>query len=217
MHVGQPIRSLIPTVDGPVLVVLAGTSRPLTGRRIATLAGASHTGVNAVLARLVGAGIVLAERQGNATLYLANREHLAWPAVAALADLRLATLEMLRSMLGAWVLRPMCAFTFGSFARRDGDEDSDIDLAVVRDTAAFANLADDSEALWGSQIAELRQRVEAATGNAAQLLDLDLSRLREHLDLQDPIVDNWRNDAVHLVGVELATVLSRAQDLTVTR
>ena len=219
MNVSQPIRSVIPTIDGPVLVVLVGTTKPLTGRRIATLAGASHTAVNAVLTRLTRAGIVHAERHGSAVLYVANREHLAWPAIAALADLRLSTLELLRGNIGTWALAPLCVFLFGSFARRDGDEDSDIDLAVIRDDSAVADTgrADaQAAALWEGQIAQLRERAETATGNAVQVLDLDLSRVRQHLDLQDPLLDNWRNDAIHLAGVELAVVLDRAQNLTVT-
>jgi hypothetical protein len=92
VNVSLPLRSVVPTVDAPVLAVLAGTTRPLTGRRIARLAKASHGAVNAVLARLTRAGIVDAEQHGHATLYVANRDNLAWPGVQILADLRRATL-----------------------------------------------------------------------------------------------------------------------------
>jgi len=53
MHAPRPTaRSLVPTIDAPVLLALHATTRPLTGRRLATLAGASHTAVNAILGRL---------------------------------------------------------------------------------------------------------------------------------------------------------------------
>ena len=76
MDLGQPARSLVPTVDAPVLLALHATTRPLTGRRLATLAGASHTAVNAILGRLTRAGVVFAERQGSAVLPQANRKHV---------------------------------------------------------------------------------------------------------------------------------------------
>jgi hypothetical protein len=56
MHAGLPLRSIIPTIDAPVLMVLAGTTRPLSGRRVAALAGASHPAVGAVLAPTGGGG-----------------------------------------------------------------------------------------------------------------------------------------------------------------
>jgi predicted nucleotidyltransferase len=217
MHVSQPIRSIVPTVDAPVLLVLAGTTRPLSGRRIAALAGASHAAVNAVLARLSQAGVVTADRHGNATLYVGNREHLAWPAIEVLTNLRLATLELLRGTVNAWTLPALCAFTFGSFARRDGDKDSDIDIAVIRDPAAFAATGLESEELWAAQLSELRRRVQAGTGNAIQLLDLDTARLSQHVQVRDPILDNWRRDGIHLAGVEFSAALAQAQDLAGAR
>jgi len=93
MHLGQPARSLVPTIDAPVLLALHATTRPLTGRRLATLAGASHTAVNAILGRLTRAGVVLVERQGNAVLYRANRDHVGWAVVEALAGMRRSALD----------------------------------------------------------------------------------------------------------------------------
>ena len=36
MHAGLPVRSIIPTIDAPVLTVLAGTTKPLPGRDVAS-------------------------------------------------------------------------------------------------------------------------------------------------------------------------------------
>ncbi|WP_432502762.1 hypothetical protein [Kineococcus arenarius] len=44
---------MVPSLDGPVLVALAGSAAPASGRDIARLVGkASHAGVQRVLARL---------------------------------------------------------------------------------------------------------------------------------------------------------------------
>src|ERR1035437_3462256 len=90
MDVSHPIRSVIPTLDAPVLEVLAGTTRGLSGREIHRLSSSgSLTGIQLVLARMVNQGLVTAEEHTSVTLYVANREHLAWPAIEQLAGIRL--------------------------------------------------------------------------------------------------------------------------------
>ncbi len=74
----QPYAAICPSLEGPVLDVLAHTTRPLTGHEIARLArrGSEH-GVRLVLHRLVDHGLVSAQEVGAATLYVLNREHVA--------------------------------------------------------------------------------------------------------------------------------------------
>lgn len=216
MHVGLPVRSVIPTVDAPVLAVLAGTTLPLTGRRIARLAGASHGAVNAVLARLVRGGLVDAERYGNAIVYTANRDHLAWPAIQSLADLRLATLELLRRELGQWTTPPLTAIVFGSFARGDGDDGSDIDLLVVR-PVSLSTAGEAASEQWLGQVEALQVRVRRATGNACQVLDLTLDRLGRHARESDPLVTSWRTDGLHVAGEPLPATLASAVTESVSR
>ena len=217
MNVSLPLRSIVPTVDAPVLAVLAGTTRPLTGRRVATLAGASHGAVNAVLARLVRAGIVDAEQQSNATLYVANRDHLAWPGVQILADLRRATLTLLREELRSWPIPPLTAITFGSFARQDGDDSSDIDILVVQDPTTQVGSNPQTGEQWLAQTEQLHARVKRATGNDCQVLDLTVERLADHLRIDDPLVQNWRSDGLHLAGQPLRAALVHAQTLVGAR
>jgi predicted nucleotidyltransferase len=214
VHAGSPIRSIIPSLEGPVLSVLAGTTAPLSGRRIATLAGASHPAATACLGRLARAGVVLASPVGSAILYTANREHLAWPAIEALAHLRTTTLELLRSTTSAWEVAPEAAVVFGSFARGDGDENSDIDVLLVRP----ADLDDDPARLrqWDEQLSNLSDLVERATGNSVQLLDEDLPKLRRRLDADDPILASWAQDGIDLTGRTLRQVLSTATELELT-
>ena len=205
MRLGQPARSLVPTVDAPVLLALYATTRPLTGRRLATLAGASHTAVNAILGRLTRAGIVLAERQGSAVLYRANRNHVGWAVVEALAGMRRSALEAMRAEIASWQTAPVTALCFGSFARGEGDEDSDVDLLLVR-PSDVAELAD----TWDRQRQAMRDLVQRATGNDCQILDIDLPRLLRHVDLDGPLVSNWLHDGVLLSGMALAAAIEMA-------
>ena len=87
MDLAQPLSTLVPSVDGYVLTVLARTEAPLTGRRVALLARrGSRPAGQAVRDRLVEHGVVHAQSAGSAVLYLLNRDHLlAEPLVAAVS------------------------------------------------------------------------------------------------------------------------------------
>ena len=201
MHAGLPLRSIIPTIDAPVLAVLAGTTRPLSGRRVAVLAGASHPAVRAVLARLTNAGIVNATPQGPSVLYVANRDHLAWPAIESLTRLRSAALDLMRDRIGAWQIAPRVALLFGSFARADGDDSSDIDLLLVPpNMPSSAQARHGWQQQWEHQVLDLQERVRRATGNHLQVLDEDLGKLRLRMRAADPILDSWRAEGRTLAG-----------------
>jgi len=76
MDVAHPYTAVCPTLDSDVLSVLAGTTRPLTGREVARmLSRASHSGVLNVLNRLAEHGLVDRQEAGRAFLFTLNREH----------------------------------------------------------------------------------------------------------------------------------------------
>ena len=86
----------------------------------------------------------------------------------------------------------------------DGDEDSDIDLFVVRPVET----AEDSEP-WATQVDTLRRGVTAWTGNHCQIFQLDPSRLAEHIAASDQLVAEWQRDVVALYGDDPAAILRR--------
>ena len=125
-------RAVTPTLDGPVLVVLAQAGKPLTvGQLAAHMPRGSEIGVRKCLARLVGQGIVRATEMGRNRVHELNREHLAAPVAVTLAGLRLESWSRFRKTLGTWNPRPVYGCVFGSAARGDGDAESDIDLLLV--------------------------------------------------------------------------------------
>jgi hypothetical protein len=203
MNVSHPIRSAIPTLDAPVLEVLAGTTRGLSGREIHRLANSgSLTGTQLVLARMVTQGLVTAEQHTSVTLYTANREHLAWPAIEQLVGIRARLLERIRETVAAWPIAPLHVSLFGSAARRDGDSESDIDVLIVRPDGVGEN--DDA---WDSQVGALRAAVGSWTGNRCQSFVIDRVRLAAHLTAKDPLVDNWLRDEVLIVGDHLVAII----------
>ncbi len=203
MNVASPWEAIVPTLDGPVLVALARLSGPVTGRQVHRLAGAgSEAGVRNVLNRLERQGIVTALPAGSAWLYSINREHIAWPAVRVIAGLRGELLVRLRDTFAAWDPRPRTAALFGSAAREDGSEGSDIDIVVVRQRTTAASEA------WLEQISILREDVRAWTGNTCQVYDIGSDDLKRHIDSADPLVAEWRRDAVTVSGADFRRLLS---------
>ncbi len=203
MNVSQPYLALCPSLDSRVLQVLAGTSRPLTGREVARLAGrTSHGGVLRVLNRLSEHGLVDRAEAGRALLFSLNREHLAAPAVLVLAGMREALLERVREAIGAWDPPPVHVSLFGSVARGDGDTGSDVDLFVVRPHEIH-----DEDPRWRAQRDDLALRIQRWTGNSARLAEMSEAELAELRRQRPPIVGELRADAIDLHGPPIAQLL----------
>jgi hypothetical protein len=197
VDVARPHAAVAPGVEGEVLVVLAGTTAPLTGRQIAGLVrrGTSPS-VSAALARLAEQGLVHRQRAGRAYLHTLNRAHVAAPVVELLAGLRAELLRRLRDALGHWRPAPVHASLFGSTARADGDTDSDIDLLIVRPVDV-----DEEDPAWRTQLDALNDAVYAWTGNDASVVELgeaDIDQLRRK---PPPILADLSADGIDLAGL----------------
>lgn len=203
MDLARPYTALSPTLEGDVLAVLVKTTRGLTGREVARLVRrGSQRGVLAALERLVNHGLVAREEAGPSFQYTLNREHLAAPAVEALAGMRAALWARLRSLVAAWSPAATHASVFGSAARAEGDTTSDIDILIVRPEGL-----DPEDPRWRTQIADLAEQVRLWTGNHAGISEVgagDLSRLTQQ---QPALAENLRADAVTLLGPAVAELV----------
>ncbi len=202
MDVARPYTAISPSVDTAVLIVLAGSSVPRSGREIARRTGRSKTGVQHVLEHLVDQGIVERLPAGNAQLYSLNRDHLLAGAVEQMANAHAELIRRLRDTIGSWETPAVHASLFGSAARGDGDIHSDIDLLIVRP----ANLDPESEP-WRAQVDALAEDVRRWTGNNAGIVEIskaDLPRLAEE---QPPVLAELRRDAVEIAGKQTRTLL----------
>jgi len=206
MHLGRPHNALIPTLDGDVLVVLAGTTRPLTGRDVAKLARhGSQRAVASVLDRLSSQGLVDREQAGRAYLHSLNRRHLLAPLVEELAGVWTNLLDRVREALASWEVAPVHASLFGSAARRDGGVESDLDLFIVRPHGTDAE--DDQ---WTSQLAALAEEVLAWTGNHASIVELGADEVPNLVRTAPPVLASLRSDGIDLFGVPLRQLLEIA-------
>jgi predicted nucleotidyltransferase len=203
VDVSNPLRSVAPTVDGDVLAVLARSHLALTGARVQQMAGRSYAQVREVLQRLVAHGIVDVERHGNAYSYMLNREHVLAAPIQAMIAADDDVETRMRATLELWELPPAAVAVFGSFARRDGDSESDIDLLLVR-----PDDVDESNETWATQRYELVRRIERVSGNVVQLVELSHAELHDAVMRGDQLIAALRDDGREIVGPKLRTLLS---------
>lgn len=195
MDVRNPLRSLAPVVDADVLLALQGTHEPLTGSRVAKVAGRSETQVRDVLWRLVDQGLVHAQQVGRSKIYALNRQHVLAPVIDAAVGSAAAVEARIVGVVESWPVPAAAAAVFGSFARRDGDERSDVDLLLVR-----PNDIDEQDEPWSDQRYELAVSVEGWCGNHAQIVEVSVAELEAAIEAGEPLVASLRRDARWLVG-----------------
>jgi predicted nucleotidyltransferase len=206
MNVSRAYSAVAPTVEGDVLIVLAGTTQPLTGRRVARLAKRGSVAAAAkALDRLVRQGLVLRQEAPPASLYTLNRQHVGAPAVEALALIRTELLNRLRHAFSTWSIPPVHASLFGSAARQDGDIDSDIDIFLVRPPDVGAE-----DTTWSEQLQDIGDAVYIWTGNHAVIIDFAEQDIAQLSDENPLVLQDLRRDGIDLAGTPLRELFDRA-------
>ncbi len=196
MDLTCPAHAVVPSLDAEVLLVLAGTTLPLTGSEVRNLAtSGSHRGVQLVLKRLERHGLVEVKEAGNANLYSLNRDHIAAASVLALVNLRGQLFQRISNEIKKWSTQPVAVAVFGSAARGDGGSESDIDLFVIRPEEI-----QEDESEWGADVAALSRLIRRWSGNAASVIQATPKQVESMISRNEPIVESLRKDAVSLVG-----------------
>lgn len=231
MDLSDPTRAVTATLDGAVLAVLAGAGKPLSVGQVAEQAvRGSEIGIRRSLARLVEQGIVRSTLMGRNQVHELNRDHVAASIADALAGLRLELWRRFREEFSQWRPRPLYANVFGSAARGDGDESSDIDLLLVhppfpgekKPPRANAHLGSqvadaigefmassgeiEAERRWQEQVDRLRELVQGWTGNALQVVDVAFHEWRYPSDTSEPLFAEVERDGIELMKSRVFTV-----------
>lgn len=198
----EPASVVLPPGTAAVLRALAGVETAFTIRHVARVAGVSPTRAHQVILRLAEHGLVLIDDLGSSRQCRLNREHLAAPAVINLVQLRTAMIEFLQRQFDEWSVMPDQASLFGSAARGDGDTASDLDILLVRPATC-----DEDDPVWRQQLFESGNRIRTATGNHVAWFDISRTELYRASRVGESLVDEWRRDAVRLVGPDLHSLL----------
>lgn len=204
MEFSRPFRALTPTLDGPVLTVLSRSAKPMTRRQVTDLVeDASEAGVRKVLNRLATQGLVIEERIGAHYTYIANREHIMWPAVEIIVNASNQLDDKIRERVSGWEIQPFSVELFGSVATGSTTAESDIDLMIYRPNVD-ADLADE----WDEQVDDLRLAVERWTGNECNVLQIDPPELVKMAAENEPML---AAPSIPLVGVRVGSVFPSAE------
>jgi predicted nucleotidyltransferase len=195
-----------------VLEVLSRSETGLGPTQLARLSGrGTRQGIQLVLDRLVEHGLVLADPTNRGHVYSLNRDHLLTPAVLSAARARQELFRRMADSVSALDPAPLHVSLFGSFARGDGDESSDIDLLIVLQEGQHVTPR------WEAQMRNLEDQVLAWTGNRLETLTLELDAFRRAVHDQEPIIDELLNDAHDLSGLALAPLVTATRQTTATR
>jgi predicted nucleotidyltransferase len=209
VDLSRPYSAVVPSVDGDVLVALAGTTRPLTGRQVSDLTRrGSQRAVSTVLDRLVEQGLVLRQKAGSSYLHILNRDHVAAPAVEALTRLRAELFDRVGRHVAEWVQPALNVTVFGSTARGDGDVHSDVDLFLVR----FGGV-DEADEEWRQQLVALAESIHSWTGNHASTIEMSVYELAAFVREAPPVLAALRDEGVDLAGTALRSLLRDAERL----
>ena len=202
MDFADPISAFVPGATGRVLTVLAHTTKELSARGIAELAGVSPAQAARVLPRLAELGLVSRREVPPASLYRLVSEHVASDALAVLTRSSLTFVERLGAEVKALRPEPAAVVAYGSFARHEASADSDIDLLVVRPTAV-----DEDDEAWRAVLDAIRQRGRLLSGNRIEILEVGQREVRSLIRSKRPL---WRaivSDAVGVSGRPLHELL----------
>ena len=227
MNLTDPSLAITPTLDGPALMVLAQAGQPLTVAEVARRsARGSEIGIRRAIARLVEQGVVTSITVGRTTAYRLNEAHIAASVVMNMSRLRTELWRRLALEMGSWRVHPQYACVFGSAARHDGDEASDIDILLVRtptepeardhsrraksqrayrdmvegvSTTTFATwMSRGSLTRWSGYVDHLRELVPLWTGNAAQVVEMNTLEWSRERRAKTEFSNNVTSDAIRI-------------------
>ncbi len=119
-----------------ILRRLSAVSQPLSGRQLAELTGLTHRGAIQAIAPLVEAGIVKQRRAGRAHQYTLARknivvEKIILPIFREEDELRE---DLIEEIVKNFAAETVSLVLFGSFARGDETDASDVDVLAIAET-----------------------------------------------------------------------------------
>ncbi|MBI5462290.1 MAG: helix-turn-helix domain-containing protein [Gammaproteobacteria bacterium] len=133
--------ALFSTTQQRVLAYLFGQpERSFFATELIRLAGGGSGAVQRELAQLADSGLVTVTRVGTQKHYQANPKSPIFAELCAIAQKTVGLAEPLREALAPLAKHITAAFVYGSVAKRQDTAKSDIDLMVVSDSLAYADL-----------------------------------------------------------------------------
>lgn len=192
MQLDRPLAVATPTLDGDVLAALV--YRRMVGStpgQIQYLLGRHTTqGIRLCLRRLTEQGVVQRRRAGNAFEYRLHPDHLATPAIVALATARRRLVVRTAAVLKRWPVPPVYAAFFGPSVAPDMGTHDWIDL--------FIAYADTDGHVVAEHAEELAARLRTWTGNLANIVTMAEDDVPSHM--QDDVLLDVDRTGLRIIG-----------------
>lgn len=198
MDFSRPVEAVVGGVQGRLLAVLAEVTTPLTLRTLARLADVSPAQASRVLPRLVDLGMVERREVPPASQFLLVRENVAAQLILALADARTTVLQRMGEAAADIRPAPRAIVVFGSFARGQADDESDIDVLVVR-----PDDIDEDDQRWSESLEAWRRQVRAIAGNGVEMLEASAADATAKLRGRSELWRDIRRDGIVVHGAKL--------------
>jgi predicted nucleotidyltransferase len=138
-------------------------------RELQRATGSGVRSLQAALERLHARGLVRSEGQGNRRVVRVNGDHSGWDALLRMVRAFVEPDEVLREALSG-IPGIRAAFVFGSVARREAHDESDVDLFVVGDEIPSQELArsvSESTSVLGREVNVVRYTPQELARRAA--------------------------------------------------
>jgi hypothetical protein len=194
----RPVEAIVPGVQGRVLAVMAETTAELNLRTVAELSAVSQAQASRVLPDLVELGVLERREVPPSSLFRFVPENIASRAILMLARSTDTVLDELGHLAASLLVPPISVVVFGSFARREADAGSDIDVLVVRPTGI-----EDDDDTWASSVEQLRTGARCLTGNRLEVLEVGASEVASSLRSRRPLWADIRRDGRVVHGLSL--------------
>lgn len=186
MQLREPFGGLMPGARGAVLSTLMRTDARLTGRQVHALVSNRYSlwAVQEALKAWVRLGIVHTEVIGRAVAYAINEDHYTVTPLRLLLDPMAALTEVVAQVVGEDV---EAVVVFGSVARGEAKEGSDVDLAVIAPSSWYGRAA-------------LEDAIGKHLGNDCDVLVFTAQEFVNLAAAHEPVVDDILIDGIPLVG-----------------
>jgi hypothetical protein len=194
----RPVEAIVPGAQGRVLAVMAETTAELNLRTVAELSGVSLAQASRVLPGLVELGVLERREVPPSSLFRFVPDHVASRAILTLARAADTVLDELDHLAASLPVPPVSVVVFGSFARREADAESDIDVLVVRP----ADVDEDDEK-WAASMEQLHTDGRRLSGNPLEVVEVGANEVAALLKSRRPLWADIRRDGRVVHGLPL--------------
>ena len=141
MSVTSIAEALFTKTQQRVLGLLYGKpDKSFYTNEIVRMAAIGRGTVTRELEKLTSAGILISSKEGNQQYYQANPDNPIFDELVAIATKTFGVADVVRQALTRVDGHVLCAFIYGSIAKGEATAKSDIDLLVISDNLAYADL-----------------------------------------------------------------------------